>query len=225
MADQLYEKDEITLDAFNVEKPQPTPDLPPAGWKRKEELAKRTDALEEQAAEKYKDVEAINSRAFDKDRDIQRAISRNYLEIGTDHPYLKVKWVNYVNQQGTHVWNAKAEGWQVADPRNFPEAEGLVREDNTIRIGDVLLMQIRFDDYQKLVNRDAEKRRRQELGIEHELSDIAARYPNEFKVHTEHTTGIPDRINEAMRAGAKRVAANTIGNRLKKGTIPGVPIK
>ena len=211
--------------------------LPPAGNARQEELKKRTDTLEAQAEVKYADVGKINPEVLKPDREIQGHIFKSHLEIGTTHPYLKVKWVNYVNQQGTMVWSAKADGWTVATVADFPEAKELVREDNTIRIGDVLLMSIRIDSYQQIAERDKNKRLRQQFGVEAEIHDLAARTnAKEGKqvftnVQTPEFTGVNEKTLQGMEAGAarqsaaRRTAATHLGNKMKQGTLPGVPIK
>lgn len=211
--------------------------LPPAGDARREELKKRTDTLEAQAEVQYANVGTINPDVLKPDREIQGHIAKSHLEVGTTHPYLKVKWVNYVNQQGTMVWAAKADGWMVATTQDFPEAAELVREDNTIRIGDVLLMCIRFDEYQKIQERDKKKRLRQQFGVEAEIHDLAARTnAKEGKqvfanVQTPEFTGVNEKTlqgmeaNAARQSAARRTAAAHLGNKMKQGPLPGVPIK
>ena len=210
--------------------------LPAAGQARNEEMAKRTDNLEEQAETKYADVGAIpkDSPVLDpeQNREIQDHIYKSHLDIGTDHPYLKTKWVNYVNQQGSMVWKEKAQGWQVATMAEFPEARDLVREDNTIRIGDVLLMCIRMDEYFKLEKKEKDKSIRQQYGIESDIHNLAAKYPDVFKnVHTDSSGGVPADIMNIVEGratrqnAASRTAAKHLGNQMKQGTIPGVPIK
>jgi len=212
------------------------PSLPPAGYKRREELAKRTDHLEEEAEKKYANVGSIpqDSPVLDpeQNREIQDHIHKSHLDIGVDHPYLKTKWVNYVNQHGSMVWKEKADGWQVATVKDFPEARVLVREDGTIRIGDVILMCIRLDEYLKLFEREKEKRLRQQYGIESDIHTLAEQYPNVFSdVHTDSSGGLPNRVMDivekraARRNAAARVVAKTLGNKMKEGPVPGIPIK
>lgn len=203
--------------------------LPPAGHARTDELKRRTDKLEELAEKQYAGVESIDPSKLEPDREIQYSISNNYLEIGVNHPFLKTKWVNCVNQHSTMVWQEKAKGWKVSTIHEFPEAAPLVREDNTIRVGDVLLMHIRIDEHLKLEQREEQKRFRQQLGIEAELHDIVGKHSNAFTVHSENTGGIPDSITSRMggdlrRSASHQIAARTLGERLKRGTIPGVPI-
>jgi len=211
--------------------------LPPAGHARDEVLRERTDKLAEQAETQTPDTgriphdhDALNP---ERNREIRYAISENYLEIGVNHPYLKTKWVNYVNLNGQKIWEAKADGWKVATIQDFPEARDLAREDNTIRVGDVILMCIRLDEHVKLMERERNKRLRQQYGIEAEIHDLASRNPNAFAGAVTPmigTTGNPSpNVGRALasmekRANAVSTAARHLGNRMKQGTIPGVPL-
>ncbi len=207
--------------------------LPPAGHERTEELKKRTDNLEEQAETKYADAGAIPKHALEPDYNIQGDIRKSYLEIGTNHELYVTKWINYVNQNGMMVWQAKADGWVVATAKTFPEATDMQKTDGTIRVGDVLLMFIRKDDHFRLVQREDAKRIRQQFGVEAEIHDLAESTNRRegrqvfAKVETpEVTGGISGNTLETMQ---KRAAVNTaarhVGNLMKKGPIPGVPIK
>jgi hypothetical protein len=210
--------------------------LPPAGDARREELKQRTDTLEEQAEVKYADVGAINPEVLKPDREIRDHIRKSHLEVGTRHPYLKVKWV-YCGSQYSMVWSAKDDGWQTATVQDFPEAADLVREDGTIRIGDVLLMSIRIDIYQQIMEREKKKRLRQQFGVEAEIHDLAARTnAKEGKqvftnIQTPEFTGVNEKTLQGMEAGAARqsharhTAAAHLGNKMKTGTLPGVPIR
>lgn len=235
--------DELRTDAFSTSAAPST--LPPAGDARREELKRRTDTLEERAEtlaiERNQEAIPHDHDAFnpERNREIQHAISRNYLEIGLNHPYLKVKWVNCRNQDGSMVWAAKSEGWVVATTREFPEAAELSREDGSIRIGDVMLMCIRMDLHAQLEEAQKQKRLRQQYGVEAEIHDLAERTnrrkgsPVFAGVSTPEigvTGHLSDRAIAAMDArnsrnnAARRVAAAHIGNRMRN-AIPEVPLK
>jgi hypothetical protein len=138
---------------------------------------------------------------------------------------------------GTKVWEAKADGWVVSTITDFPEAVHLNKEDNTIRIGDVMLMHLRMDEYVILMDREKTKRLRQQYGVEAEIHEIAAKHPNIFpNVHTESSGGLPANIQKrvesraanaaSIRKASQSTARHTLGNKLAQGdTIPGVPIK
>ena len=207
--------------------------LPPAGHERREELKARTDNLEQQAETQYANVGAIPAAALEPDYNIQNTIRRSYLDIGSNHPLYKTKWVNYVNTNGQMVWQAKADGWMVASAREFPEARDMSKEDGSLRVGDVMLMFIQHDQHFLLEQREANKRLRQQFGVEADIHDIAKRYPDVFRnVHTpEITGGIPDDMLKTMearnarRSSAINLAARHLGNKMKTEVIPGVPIK
>lgn len=238
MLDTLFTNDELTH-------PNPTPaspplPLPPAGDARRDELAKRTDALEQKAETQYADRGAIphdhNALRPDRNREIQDHIHKSHLEIGTDHPFYVVKWVNYRNQDGHMVWDAKSKGWQVATIKDFPEAQqmGLVREDNTLRVGDVMLMFIRKDEHLKIEQREKEKRLRQQFGVEAEIHNLAQRHSGIFAGAVTPELGTSGNMSQSSlkhlekmeaKSAARRVAAQHIGNRMRQGPIPGLPIK
>ncbi len=213
--------------------PSPEENLPPAGDARTEELKKRTDNLEEQAEEKYADAGAIPKHILDPDHNIQSDIRKSYLEIGTNHALYVTKWVNYVNQNGMMVWQAKADGWMVATAKEFSEAKDMQKADGTVRVGDVLLMFIRKDDHFRLQQREAAKRLRQQYGVEAEIHDLAEtvnrREGKEVfaKVETpELTGGVSGKTMETIKQrAAVNTAARHVGNLMKKGPLPGVPIK
>ena len=206
--------------------------LPPVGHERREELLKRDDALAEQGETQYADRGTIPADVLQPDHNVQNVIRRSHLDIGSEHPLYKTKWVNYVNMNGQMVWQAKADGWAVASGKEFPEADDMAKVDGSIRIGDVILMFIRHDEHFHLEQREATKRLRQQYGVEAEIHDLAAKHGNVFKnVHTpEITGGMPDGLLKTVEARAARrssavsTAARHLGNKMKTGTIPGVPI-
>lgn len=232
---------EIDLSALGIN-PQPTSALPPAGYQRDELLKERQDNLEE-AAETVANAQEVGAIPHDHDalnpdrnREIQQHIHGGHLSIGANHPYLKVKWVNWKNQDGWMIWQAKEDGWQVATVQDFPEAKPFVKEDNTIRVADVLLMCIRMDEHYLLEERDKKKRLRQQYGVEAEIHDLArktnaATGREVFKnVQTPELSGVSeDTLNimeqrAARKNAARKVAAHSLGNKLKS-AIPGVPVR
>lgn len=238
---------EIDLSAINVgEQPQQEPTLPPAGFQRDEELLKRTDELEEKGehlanalemGEIPHDHDALRP---DRNREIQQHIRKDHLAIGANHPYLKTKWVDWKHQDGKQVWDAKFDGWQIATVKEFPEAADLRREDNTIRVGDVLLMCIRMDEYYKLQEREKEKRFKQQFGVEariHELAEATNRRrgirvfagvatPELGVTGTLSPTGQAKaaQFEMARKEAVGREAFRALGNRMKQGPINGLPL-
>jgi len=238
---------DIKIDAFSNPALQGgTETLPPPGAARREVLAERADNLAQQAETKYADVGTIPDKLLQPDREIQDHIAKSHLEIGTNpnSPYM-TKWVNFVNVGGQMVWNAKSEGrnigisgWKVANAEVFPEAHemGLVREDGTIRVADTILMFMRKDEYFKLQEYYKQKRLRQQYGVEADIHEFAEGTNRKMgrevfrNVQTPEITGLSDSMQNrletnARRHAATRVAGQHIGNRMKDGPIPGVPVK
>ena len=206
--------------------------LPPAGYKRDEELKMRTDNLEAQAETQYANAGSIPADALKPDPNMQYEIRKSHMGIGTDNPLYKTKWVNYVNNNGYMVWQAKSEGWNVATAREFPEGRDMMKSDGSLRVGDVLLMFMRIDEYLKLEMREKHKRLQQQYGVEADIHDLAERTNRATgqqvftNIQTPAITGINDNTLEAMKKrSAQRTAVNILGNRMKEGFIPGVPLR
>lgn len=186
----------------------------------------------EEPAVSSDDIGPIPKKFLEKDREIQHDIEQDYMSIGTDHPLYAVCWVNYTNVNGQMVWNKKARGWRVATALEFPDAKYLLREDNTIRVGDCLLMFIRKDYHLKFIRREEEKRLRQQYGSEAAITALAEKYPDTFANVWIESQGevMPENIARRMQsrsrsAAARKAAANAIGNKLNSGrTIPGVSL-
>jgi hypothetical protein len=228
----LFSQEELAAQEGQILKPEQAaqiePNLPPPGYQRDELLAQRTDNLA-QMAEKGPDQVRLPADAFNVDREIRNDIENDYMNIGANHPYLKTCWVNYVNTNGQAVWKKKAQGWAVATNREFPEAADLVKADNTIRVGDVLLMCIRIDQYLKIVKSEEDARLRQQYGLESEVHNIADKYPNVFKnVSTDDNPTLDPRTQEIIdrrRRAGQNTAVNTIARQMKQpGGVPGIPL-
>jgi len=215
-----------------------TPNLPPAGDARREQLARNADTLAEAAETAAPEVGRIPESAFAPDREIRNDISRGYMEIGTTHPLYKFKWVNYAAMNGSKVWEAKAQKWQIASPDHFtgyPEADAdrsmasdMLKADNTIRVGDVLLMAMRIDLYEQMRQAEEQKRLAQQYGLESDVYTLADKYPNVFKnVSTDENPTLDPRTQQLIerRRGAKKAAINAIGEQMKRpGGVPGIPL-
>ena len=215
MTDQLFTDDELK------------PDLPPPGAERREVLAERKDTLEQKAEEIASEQEITSvpkdHKALQPDRELQYQISENYLEVSDPKPGYMYKWVNYVSVNGQKVWEAKANHWEVVTGGDG-ESSHLLKEDGTRRVGDVILVRRRMDIHLIMERKEEQKRLKRELAAEGELRDIAAKSDGAFTVHDAESN--PAMIQKVQkRAAAHRVAAQTLGNKMKSGTIPGVPIR
>lgn len=226
MTDQLYTEEELAQAAAiaNPQQQAPEPNLPPPGAARRDELARRTDDLQQAAEELTPESGKIDPKVFEPDRDLQRAIRRNYLDLDIGPQYV-VKWVNFHSQHSKAVWEAKADGWQVVTASMLkPEDQALAVEDNTVRVGDVIAMFIRKDIHLMLEQEAEERRLRQQYVVESELSEIASKHPKALKVHSD-LTGSNPYAEQMQKRAAQKTALNHLGNQMKKGPLPGVPIK
>lgn len=229
---------EIDMSSFGVENPEHIGNIP-AGHERDEEMSRRTDTLQQRAEEKA-DANEIGAIPHDHDalrpdrnREIQNHIHKDHLAIGTDHPIYVAKWVNWKNLEGQMVWKAKSDGWMTASVKEFPEAAHLRKEDGTIRVADVILMFIPKEVHAQLVQREKRKRQRQQFGVEQEIHDMAERNPHVFAGAATPELGVTGNLSPTAQKkiaqfntrGAGRVAINRIGDMMKKGPIPGVPLK
>lgn len=216
---------------------QITPNLPPAGDARRDTLARNADTLAE-AADAMPDVGKIPESAFEPDREIRADIDRGYMEIGVSHPIYKFKWVNYASLNGQKVWEAKSQKWEIAAPShfaNYPDsdidrdmAESMLKADNTIRVGDVLLMAMRIDLYERTRQAEEQKRLAQQYGLESDVYTLADKYPTAFKnVSTDENPTLDPRTQQLIerRRGAAKASINAIGEKMKSpGGVPGIPL-
>jgi len=241
----LYTDEELkAAEAARIVNPQQAatidPNLPPPGAARQEELSRRTDQLAEAAESQSVEVGKIPESALAPDREIRRDISRGYMEVGINHPIYKFKWVNYASLNGQMVWQAKSQKWKIANLDTFREipysdqandiemVQDMLRADNTIRVGDVLLMHIRIDQYEQNRQAEQEKIRRQQFGYESDVYDLAEKYPTVFKnVSTDENPTLDPRTQQLIdrRRGAGKAALNAIGEQMKRpGGVPGIPL-
>lgn len=210
------------------------PELPPKGYKRTEELAKRTDQLEQESEELAdKDqVYAMDSSALKPDRDIQRAIYQDdlYLDLG---PEWKVCYKDYVHHNGSQAWKARRNGWIPVTADMLPKEERFkCKEDGTVRIGDVMAFCMPLEKYREIERKRHEAMLMSQYGVEATAQDYADKYgQGVFKLHS-NLTGENPYLEQAQQRAAyvkSRSAAQTalrhIGNQMKQGPINGLPIK
>ena len=206
---------------------QPT-DLPPAGYARDEVLAQRKDSLEEQAENLFAEHGTIDPTVFAEDRDIQDILhNRNDgLEVTDPDSSYMYCWANFQSSNGTQVWQRKTWKWEVVSGA-MKECSHLKREDGTRRIGDCLLMRIRKDFHLALMMKNDEKRLRQQVGLESQMEEMAAKYPGAFpsgvqKLGVNMSPAYASRMESAARSGASRTAMKQADSMLRKGNMPGL---
>lgn len=201
-------------------------DLPPSGYARDEELARRKDTLEEKLETEAPEVYPIDESAFQPDREILQRLDQQMLEVSKRKPEYIYCWV-YFGQNGQQVWAKKALGWEVVTGTE-PEATEHKEVDGTRRIGDVLLMRVHKRRFAQLEEAAADRREAQQLGITSRLKELgehARRYG--LKVHEDLSTVRvgPDTLMDVVekRSGAHDTAMKTVDKMLRKGDVPGVP--
>jgi hypothetical protein len=203
----------------------------PAGYKKKEIKAKKKDAAQEEGEKMTENLGKIPEKALQPDREVQYAIRKSFLDIRV--PGCRVKWVNYVHNHGTAVWEARSDGWiLVTRDMVVPEDQDLCREDNTFKVADVMAVCMPLKQYGELLARQEMKTARIEQ-IEEiaELHDLSKKNPKAFKIldnlenDPETMSTIRRRLGDPVtKRGARRVAANHLGEQMKKGVVPGIPL-
>ncbi len=152
------------------------PDLPPAGYKRDEELSKRQEKLDERldTAEDETGVHQIDPKAFEEDREIlYKSIDKEMIKVTNKQDGYMYAWT-YYGQNGQMVIAKRALGWRVVTGTD-PECSEHKEADGTRRIGDTLLMRIPIERWHRL-EEDAQRRRNlQYEGIGARLRELADR--------------------------------------------------
>lgn len=210
---EIYTKDELAAEGGNI-----AAELPPAGYKRDDELARRQDILEEKVEKLSENKIAVDPKKLEPDREIIHDIERGFLDIDIG-PQFAVQWINFVTNHGAAVWAAKANGWKVVH-RDMLKGNDwdfdLVKEDNTLRVGDVIAMYMPVERKKKLdQDRDRRKRRR-ELGLRAELEDLAYSNPKAFKLRDDLIDQSSYTVNDTpQRAMARKVVRQHLINKTR----------
>ena len=198
-------------------------DLPDAGYRRTEELARRADELAERA-ETGPEVYGIDPTKIAPDREIlHRSIDQQMIHVSHRDPEYQYAWV-YYGLNGQMIWAKRALGWRVVTGPD-KECEEYKEADGTRRIGDTLLMKIPKERYLELEEMGQKRRDEQYLGIKarlHELSEKSG-----IKVYDDLSdVTIGGRSLESVmerKAAAQDVALKHIDKKLRDGDVPGIP--
>ena len=210
--------------------------LPPPGDERREELAKRTDDLQE-AGEKLADEQELykvdpNAPAMQPDRELMNMFdpgTMSMLTVSNPQPGWRYAWANRVNQSGLQVMMKKYDGWQVV---SGPDKEYIEHKsaDGTRCIADVLLMKLPEAQGKKLDQREAIRQDRQQRGVAAELEALGHKYRDKgIKVHTpntgtsQHGFVKTEQTLDPRRAAVVQEAGRQLGE-MSRTQIPGVPI-
>jgi hypothetical protein len=205
------------------------PDMPDAGWKRDEELAKRTDALEQVAEEtiEEREVYAFDPAKFKPDNEILQFMDE--LEVIDKQPGRAYLWC-YEGQNSRFVTMAMRLGYVVVKGDD-PECAGIRDARGYRKIGDVILLWIPQDRADELQKHRDYKRLVQQEGVEGALREMSEKYkgkgvsmidPRERKIGSGGS--LLDAMGGRAKAqGARQAAMKGVDTHLRQGTVPGMP--
>lgn len=207
------------------------PDLEPAGWKRDEQLAERTDTLEQAAEEasEEREVHAFDPAQLKPDWEILQHMDE--LEVSDPTPGYRYMWV-YEGLNSQMIVKKSRLGWVVVQGQD-PECAALKDARGYRKIGDTILMRIPEDRFNKLEQAMEYRRLMQQKGVEGALLEMGDKYRDKgFIVHQDASAvnigrkggNLMDTMKaNSHRTGAARTAAAGVDSMLKKGTVPGLP--
>jgi hypothetical protein len=202
-------------------------DLPEPGYKRDEVLAKRKDELEkeiEETADAHK-LSAVNPEAVKEDREIVRPLKQDFLVLSIDPKY-KLRWVNCQHHHAAAYLQARADGWQVVTKDMVgKEDHWKFGADGVCRLADVIAMCIPMEYWEQIQREQEDYHRRMQFGLEMQVYDMADKYGDKIKFHSEATGGDPRIMDQFTKRAARKTAMKHIGEQMKRGPIPGLPIR
>lgn len=220
----IYDKEKLVESIRNG---KTTPDLPEAGYKRDDVLAARKDELAEVAERLSENKFAIpeDSEALKEDREIlDKLVHKDYFHVDLKEPgKYKTRFVNMISNRGSAFWMAKAEGWEVVKPEMVVEYDQFkVSSENDIRVGDVILMYMPIEKYEKILEDRRKAQYMQQFGLEAPAVDLANKYSHAMKFYS-NLQGENPYLNRMEKSAAQRTALQHVGNKMKSGYIPGLP--
>jgi hypothetical protein len=207
------------------------PDLPEAGYKRDEELARRQDALDEAADQMQQEQEtyAFDPSKLDKDFEILQHMDE--LNVDNRQPGFAYMWV-YEGHGGQEIIKKQRLGWVVVTSAD-PECASLKDARGYRKIGDVILMRIPQDKFEKLEAAQEYRRLMQQEGIKGALRELGAKYRDKgFIIHDDARDvqvgrkgkNLMDMMETKSRqTGARQTAMKGVDKMLRDGTVPGIP--
>ncbi len=205
--------------------------LPPPGDERREKLAQREDALEKKAEELSEKMEAysLDPSKLKVENELAQHFDfslKTMLKVTNAKPDRAYCWANHSAQHGFDVTAKMSIGWQVVKG-NDPECEEHKGTDTTRRIGDLILMWMPKDRYERLESFRAEQRSRiyDSEALTQEMRDHARKHSGSFIVlPTAHSSKVGSA--QEFFGGPSPVhaqATEMLGNMLKE-EIPGLPL-
>ncbi len=210
--------------------------LPPAGYKREEELSRRTDNLAEQM-EKQPEQYSINPAAMEVDYEIRGLLEADLLEIPHKEPGYVYKWAQCMypsHSPGLAIQRLEAMRVKMGDhwyavwevvKGDFPEAKSFQSSGlnnsvmNTVRIGDVMLMRCRADVYAALENARKKKDHIRNVATDAGLQQVAydaekKGYPTSAG-HQTYNHYYPNQANQSLQGSTE-----TVNELIRTGQLP-----
>jgi hypothetical protein len=216
-------------------------ELPPAGFERDEELARRQDNLDEAAETRAAsaEIEAIDPKKLKVENEVAQHFGLdggfNELEVSNADKNYVYCWV-FSGLGGRMIRTKMTEyqtlthrndgGWEVVggntDSGEALELKG-IGADTTRRIGDTILMRIRKDCFKLLEKARKMQAARRQSATESELVEHADRLG--LKVYTPDN--MPERVQEKLfnQGRAKEIAGKHVNKWLREGRMPGTPLR
>ncbi len=199
--------------------------LPEPGHERREALRKRLDGLNIEAANIAAEieVETVDANKIEPDREILQHYNSGDLPVSRRQDGFEYCWVfadPRNNMAGRQVFKKKVQGWEVVNGAML-EAADHKHVDGTRRVGDVLLMRIRYDRYVKLRREERETLKRREAGVSAGFMELGQKHASTgIKVYDT----VPDNaMKHAQTAAAQERASKMTTKWIKGGNMPGTP--
>ncbi|KKM62984.1 hypothetical protein LCGC14_1516180 [marine sediment metagenome] len=161
------------------------PNLPPAGYKREEVLAARTDILEEEIDERSKDTLAVDPSKLEVDREIRYDLDKGELDVTQADPNYVYRWVqcerpssnparmvDLLRYKSITYNGQRYPTWEVVRGE-MKEAREKKTALGTRQIGDTMLMRCHKNTYAIIEAEDRRKRANRQFGIDDRLVQLA----------------------------------------------------
>lgn len=199
--------------------------LPEPGHERREALKARLEKLNTEAAELASElgIETVDPNKIEPDREILQHYNAGDLPVSNKQEGFEYCWVfadPRNNMAGRQVFKKKIQGWEVVNG-NMLEAADHKHVDGTRRVGDVLLMRIRYDRYVKLRREEKETLKRRDRGVSEGFMELGEKHRGSgVKVYDT----VPDNaLKHAQNTAAKERADKVTTKWIKDGNMPANP--
>lgn len=213
---------------------QGDPTLPPAGYTRDEALKARTDQLQQQIAQQPEQY-SIDPSKIEPIREIQYEIEHNMLDVPNRQPGYVYRWVQCqypstspgLKVQEALVRRIRINGashpaWEVVTG-NHPEASGMsVTAENTIRIGDTILMRCRKDIHAVIELETRKKNHLVTYGTDANMVQLAEELTRKGYPTSAGHKAYNKYFNDANQV--LRTSESELDRMIRNGTLPGLQV-